>query len=56
MCTGTCEVDDLEVGRAADDAGIAVDRVCGAVDDDVAVNDGLSKCAGFSRSRKMVCR
>ena len=47
MCTGTCGVDDL-VGRAVDDAGV--------VDGDVAGNDGLSRCAGFSRSREMVCR
>ena len=46
MRTGTCGVGDW-VGRAVDDAGVAVD---------VAVNDGLSRWAGFSQSREMVCR
>ena len=52
MRTGTCGVDDVG-GRAVDDAGVEVD---GIVDGDVAVNDGLSRWAGFSRSRETVCQ
>ena len=47
MRTGTCGVDDLEAG-VVDDAGLDVVGT--------AVDDGLLRCAGFSRSREMFCR
>ena len=47
MCTGTCGIEDLKVGRAAYDAGVAVEGACRIINDNVAVNDRL----GYSLPR-----